>query len=358
MRAKTKKNLKTGIIVLLILIAAILAYMYFVMLKSGGGIVSATKNKVGKIESIFSVYGPGRGKMPRFTKPLAVAVDSENNFYVSDTGNNRICVFDRNGEFLFEFGSFGVAKPQNGEKATWEPGKFSFPYAIDIDDQTGNIFVGDMINGRIQKFTKEGKFLDWFPKDLVKTKSHATDLYPLAIDVKDGKVYVTNPFQVMIFDVNGKYIDSFGMPGKKEGQLDRPNGIAVGDDGSIYVSDSNNLRIQAFDPKGKFKWVVGKPVVQDGSMPKQDKDRVFGLPRNMRIGNDGNIYVIDGFDFRIKVFTPQGKMVGSMGQRGVDDGYFNFPNGIAIAKDGTFYIADKENDRVQAIRLTGLEIEE
>ena len=161
----------------------------------------------------------------------------------------------------------------------------------------------------------------------------------------------------MVFDTNGKLLLDFGMPGTGKGQFDRPNGIAAGNDGSFYVSDSNNLRVQAFDANGKFKWVVGQPG-GDGPMSQQnDPKRVFGLPRNLKVGPDGNIYVVDAFDFRIKVFSPQGKMLASMGQRGVDDGYFNFPNGIAITQDAIIYIADKENDRVQAIRLNGFEIE-
>lgn len=356
MKAKTKRNIKIGIIVALLLVLAILAYVYFIMLKSGGGIISAKKNTIGKIESIFSIYGPGRGRFPRFVKPMSVATDKDNNIYVSDSGNNRICVFDRDGDFLFEFGEIGVAKPIAGGKATWAPGKFSFPYGIDVEDETGKIFVADMVNGRVQIFDNTGKFLDWFPKEPVKAGKHPTDLYPLALDVHKGKVYVCNPFQIMIFDTSGKLVQAIGMPGTGNSEFDRPNGIAVAEDGSFYVSDSNNLRVQAFDKDGKFRWVVGKPTA-DGPMAKMDPNRLFGIPRNLKVGPDGNVYIVDGFDFKIKVYSPEGKLLASMGQRGVEDGYFNFPNGIAITQDNIIYIADKENNRVQAIRLNGFEIE-
>ncbi|HWJ03838.1 MAG TPA: SMP-30/gluconolactonase/LRE family protein, partial [Verrucomicrobiae bacterium] len=152
------------------------------------------------------------------------------------------------------------------------------------------------------------------------------------------------------------FLKNYGMPGNDNGQFDRPNGIAVANDGSFYVSDSNNLRIQAFDAQGKFRWVKGKPQVEMTGM-KKSPDREFGLPRNMKVGPDGNIYVMDAFDYRIRVYTPEGKLLAAMGKRGTEDGYFNFPNGIAITQDKVIYIADKENNRVQAIRLTGFEIE-
>lgn len=358
MKERSKRNIKISVTVILLLLLALLAYLYFFVLQSGGGIVSAKKTTVGKIESLFSIYGPGRGRFPKFSKPMGVATDKDNNIYVTDSGNNRVCVFDRNGNFLFEFGEFGVANPQPGEKATWAPGKFSYPYGIDIDDATGNIFVCDMVNGRIQIFNSAGTFIDWFPKKPIDSGNHAYELFPLAIDVNQGKVYVTNPYQVLTFTTEGKFLTAIGMPGQEAGQFDRPNGIAAADDGSFYVSDSNNLRLQAFDAKGKSRWIVGKPVPPDQiGIMKEDPNRLFGMPRNIRVGPDGNIYLIDAFEFKIKVFDKNGKLLAAMGQRGVEDGYFNFPNGLAITNDSTLYIADKENDRVQAIRLTGFDIE-
>ncbi|KNZ69206.1 NHL repeat containing protein [Thermincola ferriacetica] len=349
-----KKRLANVTAAVLTVTLALITYIYFnIPDLGGGGVVSANPKRVGNIEFLFAVYGPGKGLLPAFNKPMSVATDKDNNIYVADSGNNRVVVFNRRGEFMFEFGERGVAHPAPGYKATWSPGKFNYPYGIDIDEETGNIFVADLANQRIQVFDSRGKFIDWFPKGPY--GGTATDIFPLALDVKDGKVYIANPFQVVIFTTRGKFVKDFGMPGKEEGQFDRPNGIAVGDDGTIYVSDSNNLRVQALDQNGKVKWVYGQPVDAWDNFNK--KPQQFELPRNIAVGPDGNIYVIDAFDFNIKVLSPQGKLLAEMGQRGVDDGTFNFPNGIAITKDKVIYVADKENDRVQAIRLTDFVIE-
>lgn len=353
MKNKNKTIFRVTVVVL-VLILAILAYLYFVMLKSGGGIVSAKKKQVGNIEFLFSIYGPGRGKHPRFNMPMSVSTDKDNNIYVTDSGNNRVVVFDKNGSFLYEFGSKGVAKPMAGQKANWQPGTFSYPYGIDVDDETGNIYIADMVNERIQVFDNKGKFVDWFPKK--KLPGFSSGIFPTDIAVKKGKVYICNPYQIVIMTTKGQLVNEFGMPGDEPGKFDRPNGIDVGEDGTIYVADSNNLRLQALTPDGKAKWVVGKPA-ENGAGVKQE-NRVFGLPRNVSVGPDGNIYVADPFHFQIKVFSPSGKQLASMGQQGIEDGNFDFPNGIDVTKDKIIYVVDKAGNRVQALRLNGFVMED
>lgn len=350
---KTKKNQKffyRTIILILLLALLILAYILFFILPKNGAVVDTKSTTTGKIKFLFSIYGPGIGEHPYFRKPMSVATDKDKNIYVSDSGNNRIAVFNSTGEFLYEFGGHGVAYPEAGLKSNWKPGRFNYPYGIDVDQETGNIFVADMINKRIQIFDNGGRFMDWFPKGPY--GGTAQDIFPTDLAVDKGKVYVCNPYQVVIFDTNGKFVADFGMPGTGKGNFDRPNGIDVGSDGTIYVSDCNNTRVQAFTPQGKHKWTVGAKAGLD-----MKQGREFGLPRNVAVGPDGNIYISDAFHFQIKVYSPTGKKLAAMGQRGTDGGTFNYPNGIEVTHDKTVYVADKENNRVQAIQLDGFVIE-
>lgn len=354
MKEKNGKIILRIVIIILILILALLAYLYFFTLKSGGGLVSARKKEVGGMEFLFAVYGPGRGVAPRFSMPMSVATDKNNRIYVTDAGNNRVVVFDRNGSFLFQFGTKGIAKPVTG-KADWEPGKFSFPYGIDVEDETGKIYVADMVNRRIQVFDSRGKFLDWFPKKPI--PGFSSDIFPTDIKVQKGMVYICNPYQIVVFNTKGEPVKALGFPGESPGEFDRPNGIDVGEDGSIYVADSNNLRLQAFDSKGKLKWVIGKKP-KDVTGTQHQADRAFGLPRNVDVGPDGNIYVADAFHFQIKVFSPEGKQLAGMGQLGSGEGQLYYPNGIAVTDDKIIYLVDKQANRVQALKLTKFVVED
>ena len=89
-----------------------------------------------------------------FSNPSGVAVDSSGNVYVADTGNNRIQKFDSSGGFIAKWGSSG-----SGD------GQFSYPSGVAVDS-SGNVYVADTSNQRIQKFNSSGGFITkwglWF----------------------------------------------------------------------------------------------------------------------------------------------------------------------------------------------------
>jgi DNA-binding beta-propeller fold protein YncE len=337
------------IILLLLALLGLLIYFFF-FLPGGGGIVRFGQKDVGAIRFLFAVYGPGQGDQPNFNRPLAVATDGGGNIFVADTGNSRICKFNDRGRFQWMTGGFGVAKPAAGAQATWKPGYFNFPYGLDVDD-AGNVYVADLDNNFISVLDATGKYVRRFPEPYAMvgkgSSGEGGGISGTALEVKGSDVYVADKWQVIKFGTNGKFKLQFGMPGRGPGQMERPNGVTVADDGTIYVSDSNNQRLQAYTAAGKFKWQQGAPAqgVQDF------KSRQFGLPRGIDIGPDKNIYMADTFHFTIQVYSPEGKQLAEVGTRGTGDGEFNFPNDVAVRGDGVIYIADRANNRVQAIRI-------
>jgi sugar lactone lactonase YvrE len=342
--------------ILLAVIAGLLFYLLVVLPKMGGGIVEEETQTIGRLEFLFAVYGPGTGKKPYFVRPMGVAADSRGNMYVTDMQGDRVCVFNKDGRFLFEFGGFGVAWPAAGYKATWKPGTFNLPDGIAVDDR-GDIYVADSMNQQVQVFDGRGKFLRAFPKPWEQIGrgggGRGMALFPTALDVHGDEVYVCDAYQIAVFKRDGTFVRQFGKPGRSPGGLDRPNGIAVGQDGTVYVADSNHFRIEAFTSAGKLKWVVGETPATAFDV-SQTGSRQFGLPRGLALDGRDNLFITDAFHFAIEAYDKNGKKLGEVGDRGTSPGLFNFPNDIAITNTGVAYIVDRANQRVQAVRIPGL----
>lgn len=302
------------------------------------------------LEPVLQIGGPGTGDLPSFSRPMGIAYGPEGRLYVADTSNNRVVVFSRQGRFLFEFGEFGVAKPLPGGKGSWEPGRFNYPTGIDVD-KDGTVYVADFRNDQIQVFDSEGGFLRRFPDPAKPTGkggsgSDGTGIAVTDVAVKDGKVYATDAFQVFVFTTEGELLTQFGKPGSAPGDLDHPNGIAVADDGTIYVADSNHNRVTAFSPEGAPLWNVGAPIDFAG----RGSEEGLGLPRGIAVMSDGTIVVADAFNFEIVLISPQGEILHRLGTRGDQPAELDFPNDVDVLGDEVL-IADRGNGRAQVVRI-------
>ncbi len=133
---------------------------------------------------------------------------------------------------------------------------------------------------------------------------------------------------------------SFGI--SKSGHFSHPQFIAVGDDGSIYVGDFGNKRIQKFSDSGKYIAEWGKSGKQAGE---------FRHPTGIAVSAD-SVFVADRELHRIQKFSTDGEFIAEWGQKGIYDGQFRFPNGVAV-NNGTLYVVDTGNYRVQMFSTDG-----
>lgn len=168
----------------------------------------------------------------------------------------------------------------------------------------------------------------------------------VAVDSKD-RVYLLDVgnHPVIVFDRGGNFLFTWG-----EGQFRHVHGIYIGPDDSVYVTDNYAHVVMKFTPEGKLLQTLGMRDVPSATYYGQP----FNMPSGVALGPSGFIYVSDGYgNRRVHKFAPDGTLVLSWGEPGNGPGQFALVHNIAVDGQERVYVCDRENDRIQVFDETG-----
>lgn len=212
------------------------------------------------------------------------------------------------------------------------------PVGIAIDNG-GIVYITDSKRGVVYIFKDNGKtFLSTIGRGIFKRPTG------IAVNPKTSELLVVDTLlsQVFRFDLSNRLPKgSFGTDGATEGLFHYPTNIFVTLTGDIIVSDSLNFRVQVFSPEGRFLFTFGR---------MGDAPGTFSRPKGVAADSDGNIYVVDALFDNIQVFDKRGRLLMAFGEHGTGYGDFWLPTGIYIDNNDLIYVSDSSNRRVQIFR--------
>jgi sugar lactone lactonase YvrE len=257
-------------------------------------------------------FSDGAATESQFRVPKGIAIDAAGNIYVGDSGNNRIRRLSAN--TVTTLAGKGQAGFANGNGTT---AMFRSPVDAAVD-ATGNVYVSDLNNHSIRKIAPDGN----------------------------------------VTSVAGGPSAGFADGSRTEAQFNHPRGIVVDRGGNIFVVDMANHSIRKISPAGIVTTFAG-----DGRRGFRDGDATqarFTNPRGLTIDREGNLYVADTGNNAIRKISTTGQVttVAGIAAAGYRDGLraaarFYEPRGVAVDKNGNIYVGDTGNNRIRKINPEG-----
>lgn len=256
-----------------------------------------------------------------------------------------------------DFARWGALTGQDTSLPNWQPAeKMRMYLRKDIAAQIWNYGVGPS-SAEIIADPYEGKEVSLTADIVIGTQGSGPGQFNRPRDLAvapDGTLYVadTDNHRVQHLSPNGQVLHTWGSfadlskgeaPG---GTFYEPWGIAVDQDGFVYVADTWNHRIQKFTSEGEF-------VKMWGYFGQGEKPEAFWGPRDVAIDPEGRVLVSDTGNKRIVSFDADGNFVSEFGSQGFEPGEFYEPVGIAINDQGNLYVADTWNQRIQSFQPNG-----
>ena len=265
--------------------------------------------------------------MTELNHPWGVAVSDDGHVIVTENDGNCLTILDNKGKKVKSFGGEGGSGNV----------QFVFPCGVAI---TPDNFILVSDGNRIQKISMDGdRVASVGGRGSGQRKFNAPD--GIAISSSTGQVYIADcgNHRIQVLNPDLTFSHSFGKKGSAKGQFNNPCDIAIDSQGLVYVADGGNHRIQKFTPNGKFMAQFGTFGYGPGQL---------NWPSSITIdtADTGLVYVSDNVNRRVSVFTSDGVFVSSFGGKGSNINQFEFPLGLRFDKKGFLYVCDSINNRL------------
>jgi len=233
------------------------------------------------------------------------------------------------------------------------PGELVKPMGLDVD-LNGNLFVCDASLKQVLVYDRDGNF---------KRRLGEPDMFDrpagLTVNANGSRLYVVDTggvtsdrHRVLVFDAwSGSLLHSISRRGQADGELNLPRDATIDDKGNLYVVDGGNFRVQVFSSEGKFLRSFGAIGRQSGQ---------FSRPKGIGVDKQGNVYVVDTAFGNIQIFNAEGQMLMAVGTRNSSAGpaRFMLPAGLALDEDGRVYMVDQYFRKVDVFRPAGITAEQ
>ena len=271
--------------------------------------------------------GPGR-----LVKPMGLGIDRKGNVYVADPGGKRAVAFTPGDAFLRSYGSAELLLN---------------PVDVAVDDEAGIVYVVDSYLHQVLAFRQQdGTLIRRIGRDSGKVSAKQRSL---VAEVSTHGRAAAQAAPGHAPNTSDEPRDLVANRGVEPGEFRYPSFVAVGPNGTLYVTDVLNSRVQAFDRNGRF-------VRQFGELG--DGPGTFARPKGVAVDSEGHVYVADAAFNNVQIFDQQGRMLLAFGQMGRGEGDLDLPLGLFIDRNDRIYVADRTNNRLQIfqyLRAAGVE---
>lgn len=331
---------------------------------SGNVYVSDTDNRAIKQYSSAGVFikifagTPGVSYLTdtqHLNGPWGIATDSAGNMYISENKGHRLLKLNASGVQQWAIGTPGnfIFEWNN---VTADNQKFSNYWAglegNSAIDTAGNIYIADTSNDRVQVYkTSDGSHVATMGAFREGGSGNSQFACPagVAINPVNGDILVVDKCnqRVQVFNSDRTYKTTIGVPGETGSDathLNNPWGVAVSQNGTIYIADAENFRVQ----KCTLAGVTPTCTTFLGEVGVSDAQFNHMHPMSVAVDASGRVYVADDWNTRVLVYNSAGAFLTSIsGSWGQNHGQLVSPYGIAVDSSGNVYISDPQNHRVE-----------